>query len=171
MRPPTIEEGPYTLRLPRAEDVSWIFHACQDEDIQRFTTAPSPYGPGDAIAFVGRAAEQCAEGTALHFLVASTETGELLGSASLDLTRGGGRGEIGYWVERDSRRRGVAMAAIRALERYGMEELRLRETFLRIMAGNEPSAALALACGYTLDGRDAEPCQGQLAFVYSRSLV
>src|SRR5262245_45291679 len=112
MKAPVLEEGPFTLRLPSAEDVSWIFHACQDEDIQRFTLIPTPYRPADAVAFIAFADECCAAGTALHFVVARTETGELLGAASLDLTQGDGVGELGYWVERWSRRQGVGRAAI-----------------------------------------------------------
>ena len=94
MKPPILEEGPFTLRLPRAEDVSWVFHACQDEDIQRFTMVPTPYRPSDAVAWVASAAEACATGTALDLLVMITETSELLGAASLKLTAGDGRGEI-----------------------------------------------------------------------------
>jgi RimJ/RimL family protein N-acetyltransferase len=171
MRPPIIEEGPFTLRLPRAEDVSWIFHACQDEDIQRFTGVPVPYAPADAVAWIGLAAAQCEQGDELQLLVSLTESGELLGAASLDLTHGDGRGEIGYWVERDARRRGAASAAVRALERYGSEVLHLRETFLRIVEGNVPSEALAVAAGYLPAGRDPEPCKGKVALVYTKVLA
>ena len=122
VRPPVLEEGPYTLRLPRTEDVSWIFHACQDEAIQRFTLVPVPYLPSHAVGYVTAAEECCAAGTALHFVVALTESGELLGAASLGLTtRGDGAGELGYWVERDARRQGVARRAIAALERFARE--------------------------------------------------
>jgi RimJ/RimL family protein N-acetyltransferase len=170
MMPPTLEEGPFTLRLPRAEDVSWVFHACQDEDIQRFTTVPSPYAPADAIAWVASAAEQWAQGTELALLVALTESGELLGAASLNFTHGDGRAEIGYWVERDARRRGVAAASVRALERYAAEVLHLQETFLRILEDNTASTALALACGYVSDGPDPTPCKGQAAVRYTKVL-
>ncbi len=170
MTPPTLEEGPFTLRLPRAEDVSWIFHACQDEDIQRFTTVPSPYAPADAIAWVGAAGEQWSQGTELRFLVALTESGELLGAAGLNLTHGDGRAEIGYWVERDARRRGVAAASIRALERYAAEVLHLRETFLRIMEDNTASTAVALACGYVPSGPDPTLCNGQVTVRYTKAL-
>lgn len=170
MTPPTLEEGPFTLRLPRAEDVSWVFHACQDEEIQRFTTVPSPYAPADAIAWVGSAAEQWSQGAELRLLVALTESGELLGAAGLNLTHGDGRGEIGYWVERDARRRGVAAASVRALERYAAEVLHLEETFLRIVEDNTPSAAVALACGYVSAGTDPTLCNGQAAVRYVKAL-
>ncbi len=56
MTPPVLEQGPFTLRLPRAEDVSWIFHACQDPEIQRYTMVPVPYRPADAVTWVTDAA-------------------------------------------------------------------------------------------------------------------
>ena len=71
MRPPVLEHGPFTLRLPRAEDVSWIFHACQDPEIQRFTLVPVPYRPADAVTWVTNAASRCEAGVALDLVVAS----------------------------------------------------------------------------------------------------
>jgi RimJ/RimL family protein N-acetyltransferase len=171
MKPPIIEEGPFTLRLPRAEDVSWVFHACQDEDIQRFTMVPTPYRPSDAVAWVASASETCATGTALDLLVMVTETSELLGAASLKLTAGDGRGEIGYWVERDARRRGVASAAVAALERHGADALGLSEVQLRIAEQNVASRALAEAAGYELVGAAAMSCNGLPAVIYVKSLA
>lgn len=171
MRAPVIEEGPYTLRLPRAEDVSWVFHACQDEAIQRFTDVPTPYRPSDAVDWVHRAAEWCRMGSQLHFVVARTETGELLGAASLKLDGADGRGELGYWVERYVRREGVARSAIQALEIHARDVLLLSEIVLRIAEGNAASRALALSCGYRLTGQHAEPCKGDVALIYTKSLA
>jgi RimJ/RimL family protein N-acetyltransferase len=164
--PPVIEHGPYTLRLPTAADVSWVFHACQDEDIQRFTQVPSPYGPADAIAFVGFAAEACVEGSGYHFLVAITETGELVGAASVGV-HDEGYGEIGYWVERDARRQGVARSAVEAVEAWSRGALGVGEWRLSIAEANVASQAVARACGYERSpSTAAEPCKGLAMVVF-----
>jgi RimJ/RimL family protein N-acetyltransferase len=171
MRSPLIEYGPLTLRAPGPADVPWIYHACQDEDIQRFTTIPSPYTPDHAVGWVGQAAALCAEDREFHFLISVTETGELLGSAGLRRTDDARRGEIGYWVERDSRRRGAATRAVLALERWAATTLALEETFLRIADGNEASMAVARRCGYEVVGPDLEPCKGLPVIVFRKSLA
>jgi RimJ/RimL family protein N-acetyltransferase len=172
VRPPNLEEGPYTLRLPRTEDVSWIFHACQDEAIQRFTLVPVPYLPSHAVGYVTAAEEACAAGTALHFVVALTESGELLGAASLGLTApGGGAGELGYWVERYARRQGVARGAIAALERFAGDEVGLRELVVPILTDNAASRGLAEACGYTLLGDGPELAPGRASVRYGKVLA
>jgi RimJ/RimL family protein N-acetyltransferase len=169
--PPVLEEGPFTLRLPRAEDVSWIFHACQDDAIQRYTLVPTPYRPSDAVRYVAYAAACCAAGTALHFVVARTESGELVGAASLGLTEGDGVGEVGYWVECYSRRQGVARAALAALERYAVEAFGLRELRAPILTDNVASRALVEACGYSLLGDGPDLAPGRPAVRYGKALA
>jgi RimJ/RimL family protein N-acetyltransferase len=168
---PVVEEGPYTLRLPIVEDVSWIFHACQDEAIQRFTLVPTPYLPTHAVGFVEVAATACAEGSALHFVVARTESGELLGAASLGLgAPGEGVGELGYWVDRDARRQGVGRAAIAALERLAVE-VGLRELLVPILADNDASRRLIESCGYALVGDGPELAPGRPSVRYAKVLA
>ena len=119
MRPPVLEEGPYTLRLPRTEDVSWIFHACQDEAIQRFTLVPVPYLPSHAVGYVTAAEECCRGGDGAALRRGPDRVGRAArrGQPRAD-DAGDGAGELGYWVERDARRQGVARRAIAALERF-----------------------------------------------------
>jgi RimJ/RimL family protein N-acetyltransferase len=166
---PVVEHGRLTLRLPAAADVPWIFHACQDPDIQRFTTIPAPYRAEDAVAWVRIAAEQCAAGRQYHFLIGLTETGELLGSCGLSLHDEPGRADIGYWVDRDQRRQGVATAAVTALEWWATRELGIDQTVLRIAETNVASIRVAERCGYLLAGPDDEPLRGlpMLRFVKS----
>jgi RimJ/RimL family protein N-acetyltransferase len=171
MRSPVLEQGPFTLRLPRAEDVSWIFHACQDPEIQRFTQVPVPYRPTDAVAWVSLATTRCEAGVALDFVVARTETGELLGAASLVIVDADGSAELGYWVDRDVRREGVATAAVTALERHAAAELGIRSTRLRIAVDNVASRELALALGYELAGADEDLCKGLETVSYVKSLA
>ena len=166
-----MEEGPFTLRLPRADDVSWIFDACQDADIQRFTLVPSPYRPSDAVRFVALAAECWAARTALHLVVARIESGELLGAASLGKTNDDGVGEVGYWVERYSRRQGVARAALTALERVAVEQFGFRELQAPILIDNAPSRALVEACGYSLLGDGPELGPGRPSVRYGKLLA
>jgi RimJ/RimL family protein N-acetyltransferase len=166
---PVIERGRLTLRLPEAADVPWIFHACQDPDIQRFTTIPSPYRAEDAVGWIGFAAELCAAGRGYHFVVSLTETGELLGSCGLDLDEQPGRAEIGYWVDRDQRGQGVATAAVTALESWATTELGIVEIVLRIAEANTASIRVAERSGYVVAGPDDGTCKGLPMLRFTKS--
>jgi RimJ/RimL family protein N-acetyltransferase len=82
-----------------------------------------------------------------------------------------GQVEIGYWVDRDARRQGVATAAVTALERHGVAELGIRRVRLRIAAENRASASLALALGYEVAGPDEDGCKGLETVSYVKSLA
>ena len=49
------DKNMFQLRRLQYEDVEWIFDACQDETIQRWTLIPRPYSLEDAEWFVENA--------------------------------------------------------------------------------------------------------------------
>jgi len=172
MEPFEIEYGPFTLRPPADADIPWIFDACQDRSIQRYTTVPAPYRADDAVAWVRRAAELRAQRAEHHFLIALTESGELLGAASFRPVAATGRAEIGYWVDRYARGRGAASGAVLGLEAWAssVTSLHVGETFLRIAEENEASCRVASRCGYRLAGTDPESFRGLPVLLFSKRL-
>ena len=97
-RPPVLEQGPPPAPTA-AEDVSWVFHACQDPEIQRFTHVPVPYRP-DRRGGVGRTTAHALRGRCRPTSSCPTETASFSGRPAS--YRGRRRlGELGYWVERD----------------------------------------------------------------------
>ncbi len=144
-----IEIGAYTLRPWEAADTSFIFHCCQDPDIQRWTTVPTPYRPGDAAAFVIAHATPQPEAASAWFAVVRTDTGELLGSISFNwFNRQRGTGEIGYWLSPEARGNGVMSTVLAGLARWSVAELELSSVLLRIAAGNAASRAVARRAGF-----------------------
>ncbi|GAB3945171.1 hypothetical protein GCM10027614_36520 [Micromonospora vulcania] len=81
--------------------------ACQDPDIQRWTTVPRPYLPEHAHGFVTEMSERAwATGTGAPFAVCDPATGELLGACALISIDSAGTGEVGYWTAPWARGRG-----------------------------------------------------------------
>ena len=114
----------------------------------------------------------CETGVALDVVVAKTESGELVGAASLKMVDADGRAELGYWVDRHARREGVASAAVTALERHAAAELGVRSARLRIAVDNVASRkGWPLALGYELAGPDEELCAGLETVSYIKSLA
>jgi len=164
IEPEPIEVAEWTLRPPRADDAAWIYDACQDPEIQRWTRVPSPYGARDAVDFLERSAREWAEGTGWAFVIAATETGELVGAVGLshlgvcdtDAGHGTGRAdagarvaEIGYWLSVDGRGRGAASAAVSGLSHWAAHRLGLERLEATVAIGNDASEAVLTRCGFT----------------------
>lgn len=79
-----------------------MYAACQDPDIQRWTTVPSPYGRQHAEEFAGRTApELWRAGSNFVFGIRPRDGGPLLGSVNAH--GGSGLWEVGYWTVREHR--------------------------------------------------------------------
>ena len=100
---------PHILRPLQSGDAEWIFRACQDPEIQRWTVVPEPYTETHAQAFVN--------GSSNEFLVRvihDLRQDEPVGIASIhDID--GGIATVGYWVAPWGRNRGAASAALKTL--------------------------------------------------------
>ncbi|WCN82460.1 GNAT family N-acetyltransferase [Micromonospora sp. LH3U1] len=154
MEPVEITEDGVLLRPWRDADADAVHKACQDPDIQRWTTVPRPYLPEHALGFVTEMSRKAwAEGTGAPFAVCDPATGELLGSCGLISIDRAGTGEIGYWTAPWARGRGVMVRASRAVARWSFDTLGLRRLIWQAEVGNHASRLVALRAGFRIDGR------------------
>ncbi|GAA2718593.1 GNAT family N-acetyltransferase [Micromonospora olivasterospora] len=148
-----IEDG-LLLRPWRETDADAVHRACQDPDIQRWTTVPRPYRPEHAHGFVADLSPAAwRDGTGAPFAVCDAGTGELLASCGLvSLDRATASGEVGYWVAPWARGRAVAVRATRAVARWAFEALKLRRLIWQAAIGNHASRLVALRSGFRVEG-------------------
>jgi RimJ/RimL family protein N-acetyltransferase len=150
---PELRDVVVALRAPHERDVDAVTDACQDADIPRFTRVPSPYGRADAVAYVARTAVAWQDGTAAGFVIADARDDTLLGAIGLmRLDETMTVGEIGYWVARDVRRRGIATRAVRLVSRWAVLELGIPRVELMTRVENTASQAVAERAGFTCEG-------------------
>jgi RimJ/RimL family protein N-acetyltransferase len=149
--PPTLRDGALTLRQGRPEDVDAVTAACQDPEIPRWTTVPSPYRREDAEDWLGAVRAAARDGTSVHLL--AFEDDRLVGSFSvMEIDRERGYGEIGYWVAAEARGRGIATRATRLLHDWSTRELGLTTLEILPHRDNAPSRRVAERCGYSPTG-------------------
>ncbi|RLP95496.1 GNAT N-acetyltransferase [Micromonospora sp. BL4] len=174
MEPVEIIEDGLLLRPWRDTDADAVHRACQDPDIQRWTTVPRPYLPEHAYGFVTELSGRAwAEGTGAPFAVCDPVTGELLGSCGLVSITSAGTGEIGYWTAPWARGRAVTVRAARAVARWSFDTLGLRRLIWQAEVGNHASRLVALRAGFRIDGRLrlADPASGGSADGWVGSLL
>ncbi|MEV5763779.1 GNAT family N-acetyltransferase [Micromonospora sp. NPDC052213] len=155
VEPVEITEDGLLLRPWRATDADAVHRACQDPDIQRWTTVPRPYLPEHAHRFVTEVAPgDWAAGTGAPFAVCDPATGEVLGSCGLvSIDPGHGTGEIGYWTAPWARGRGVTVRAARAVARWALDTRKLRRLIWQAEVGNHASRLVALRTGFRVEGQ------------------
>jgi RimJ/RimL family protein N-acetyltransferase len=93
-----------------------------------------------------------ARGTEAIFVIAD-RADAYAGSIDLRVTpRDPAAGEVGFLVAPGARGRGYATAALRALSRWGFDELGLRRVQWRAEIGNDASRRVAEKAGFTMEG-------------------
>ncbi|MBW8806755.1 MAG: GNAT family N-acetyltransferase [Catenulisporales bacterium] len=159
-----LPEGPLRterllLRPWREQDIPGIYRICQDPDIQRWTTVPSPYLLSDAEWFVREFTPKgFASGDTATFGVFVQETGQIAGAVGLGgittfvVGRGVRTAEIGYWANPETRGRGYITEAVREVVRWGFEDLRLGRVTWQAFDGNKASQRVIEKLGFTIVG-------------------
>ena len=140
-----------TLRLWTPDDAPQITAACQDPDIPRYTTVPSPYTLDDAHAYIERSLARFEAGEGATFAVVdATDHEQVLAAISVDLL--GHIAGVGYWVAPTARGRGAASRALRLVAPWALEVAELTVLLAEIRVGNVASIRVAEAAGFVQTG-------------------
>ena len=124
---PRLGDGVVLMRPPAAGDVDAITDACQDPEIPRWTRVPMPYTRAHAVEYVERSGRTWDQGTDAPFVIVDAQSVALLGAIGVHRLGGEDDGpEVGYWLERSARGRGVATRALRLVSGWACRELGVR---------------------------------------------
>jgi RimJ/RimL family protein N-acetyltransferase len=145
------------LRPWLEQDIEQIFAICQDPEIQRWTTVPTPYRLEDADYFVRQITLRgYADGTSATFGAFLRGTHTVVGAIGIDgITVGtdhgtarSRQGEVGYWANPATRGRGYLTEALREVARWGFDQLGLQRLTWQAFDGNEASWRVAQKAGF-----------------------
>ncbi|GGN64391.1 acetyltransferase [Streptomyces kronopolitis] len=157
MKPVTLTTERLVLRPFEPSDAPAVHAACQEPDIPRWTSVPSPYGVEDAERFVGTVVpEGWRDDTTYNFAVVTRADGSLVGAMGLvrlaRLRTPERQAELGYWTAREHRGRGYTVEAARAVLRWAFRDLGVERMEWHAEAGNEGSRAVARRLGFHMEG-------------------
>lgn len=152
MDPVELTAGRLHLRPWQPSDADAVLAACQDAEIQRWTTVPSPYTAEDAATWTGEVAPGMWEsGRGTPFAVLDSTSGALLGAVGLD-DIADGSAEVGFWCAADARGTGVTTEAVGTLCRWGFAALELSRIEWFAALGNWGSRRVAERNGFRIEG-------------------
>jgi RimJ/RimL family protein N-acetyltransferase len=158
VRTVTLSDRRLLLRPFAPADIPAVYEACQDPDIERWTSIQSPYRHSDAEMFVSELVPAgWAAGTEATFGVFERESGRLAGSLGLmhitpEGSRDGRMAEVGFWAVKEMRGRGYLTDAVRLVCRWAFDELHVMRVEWYAEVGNEPSRRVAEKVGFVFEG-------------------
>lgn len=144
-----------TLRPWRPDDVAALVECLDgDEEVTRWMdTIPQPYREPEARSWIELATKYWREGTSAPFAVTDAASGEVLGGVGFGWVAGEqGVGEVGYWLRRDARGRGLTTRAVQLVTRWAFETLTCERLQLRADEQNLPSQRVAEKAGFEREG-------------------
>lgn len=165
---PTLEVGQIVpsqiiLRPVKPTDADAIYSGAQDPEVPKFTTLPANYTIDNAINFAkNRAPERHANRLELIFAIdarfderdgATNQLVQLAGIISLhSIDFANHRAEIGYWLVKEARNKGIGTAAVELLTEYGLMTMGFRRIDALVDNRNEASKRLLIKAGYEFEG-------------------
>jgi RimJ/RimL family protein N-acetyltransferase len=151
---PPLSDGVVALRPWTPADAAELVAAANDPEIARWLDRmPQPYTEADARAYVAFGERGWAgDERETPFAIVDAETGEPLGSIGVRWEPGQSVAEVGYWLRRGARGRGVAPRATRLAARWALADSGFERLELRADPLNAASCAVAERAGFTLDG-------------------
>ncbi len=149
-----LRDGFHLSPIRDGDQSAFVEHLADKETVDRLLMLPFPYTHEDAQAWVqARLAASRTQPRESHFAVRRAD-GFLVGGIGFILNgaRGAHRAEIGYWLAREYRNRGLITAAVKAVTQYGFEQLELTRIEATAFVGNAASERVLEKAGFSCEG-------------------
>ncbi|MDV6289543.1 GNAT family N-acetyltransferase [Streptomyces sp. UP1A-1] len=151
MEPVTLTTGRLVLRTVGPQDTDAVYAACQDPDIQRWTTIPSPTSASTPGASPSRWSRPSWADDSMATFGLFLPAGDLVGMLGVTMISLG-VGEIGFWCAEEHRGHGYVTEAAVAVARWAFTDRAIDRLEWRAEVGNTASRAVARRAGFTVEG-------------------
>jgi RimJ/RimL family protein N-acetyltransferase len=144
------------LREPVRSDAPALSRAGNDRRVARGTFVPFPFGPSQALAYLGRMRRRARTLEGLGLLVEHAESGKILGVVGLAFRPKDDAAEIFYWLSPTAWGQGFASEAVSKLIDLSFGPMRLHRLSARVISFNSASVRVLERAGFELEGRSRE---------------
>jgi RimJ/RimL family protein N-acetyltransferase len=149
---PLPSDGVVALRPWTKRDLPEVVRCFADGEIARWLPPiPQPYTETDAREWFETLVPRFVSGSGAGLAIVDATSGELLGGIGMR-SEGDGRFEVGYWVRREQRCRGIASRALRLISAWALGDLGAARVQLHADVENVPSQRVAENAGFTREG-------------------
>ncbi len=152
-RPFPVHGTKLTLDVPRAADAPEVAAACQDPEIQRFTTVPVPFGPEHADNFINELCPRLWDEGGASWIIRAFEsqTPHVAGTISLRVGLEKTT-NVGYWMAPEWRGRGLMQESLQLAVTTAFNLLGFQCVTLEAHPDNLASIRVAWRCGFRFGG-------------------
>ena len=150
---PTLTTERLTLRKMLIADAADMFEYAHREDTSRYLFWSPHENIAHTKAYLKFVGERYRAGDFYDWAIVLRESGKMIGTCgftSIDLTHR--RGEIGYVINPDYQRQGIAAEAAEAVVKFGFEDLDLNRIEARFIKENDASLKVMRKLGMTPEG-------------------
>jgi RimJ/RimL family protein N-acetyltransferase len=145
----------YLSELRDGDQPALVEHLNDKKTADRLMRIPYPYTMADADHWVRHCEEGAKERGRPHHFACRRHDGYLVGGVGFQMNRpvtSAHRAELGYWIAKEYRNRGLATAAARALIAHGFGELGLRRIEATVSLLNRASHRVLEKAGLQREG-------------------
>jgi uncharacterized protein YhfF/predicted acetyltransferase len=142
----------HRLRNLKSSDAEWIYTACQDEEVQRWTKVPRPYTREHAESFIKNKNDEFAA-----WAIIDSRSQNPVGVIGIHHVING-VASIGYWVAPWGRKSGAASTALRIIPTLARRIGNAHTLQATIAETNVASRRTAERGGFALIGNSTESC-------------
>lgn len=143
------------LKLRRfvASDADVAQQLLNDRELASNTRSiPYPYPEGAAAEWIELQQANWEAGKASVFAICDLESSQLIGAIGLEIAQSDHHAELGYWIGREFRNRGICSEAGKAVLRHGFEHLGLHRIHANFMTRNPASGRVMEKIGMRREG-------------------
>jgi len=150
---PDLDGDTVRLRQWRADDVSTVIEASNDELIPQITTVAPNSTEADALAFIQRQGARPETDLGHALAIARADTDEAIGHLFVQLVMSGvKRCSVGYWIVPSGREAGAASEALDLASTWILANYDIERISLFIEPWNQASRRTAVRSGFLDEG-------------------
>jgi RimJ/RimL family protein N-acetyltransferase len=144
--------GFYLDAVREGDQPAYIEHFRDRSTVDSLLKIPYPYTQAHADFWVGHCLKMATENPVITEFAVRRADGFLVGGIGLIINQAARRAETGYWIAQEYRRRGVTLAAVQAIVRYGFGQLGLNHIEAFPFISNSASHRLLEKAGFSCLG-------------------